>query len=65
MQHYMVMRTRYQNVIASFGPETGERIVIGAHYDHLGYGGESSLAPDQNVPHVGAMLPGFQGHQAV
>lgn len=23
----------YRNVIASFGPETGERIVVGAHYD--------------------------------
>lgn len=32
-----------------------ELIVIGAHYDHLGLGGESSLAPDQKgVPHVGA-----------
>lgn len=32
-----------------------EVIVIGAHYDHLGLGGESSLAPDQlGVPHVGA-----------
>lgn len=32
-----------------------EVIVIGAHYDHLGLGGESSLAPDQlGQPHVGA-----------
>jgi Tol biopolymer transport system component len=29
-------------------------IVIGAHYDHLGYGGRYSLAPDKRVPHVGA-----------
>lgn len=29
-------------------------IVIGAHYDHLGLGGESSLAPDDEVPHLGA-----------
>lgn len=29
-------------------------IVIGAHYDHLGYGGPNSLAPDQHTPHVGA-----------
>jgi Tol biopolymer transport system component len=29
-------------------------IVIGAHYDHLGYGGRYSLAPDKSVPHVGA-----------
>jgi hypothetical protein len=26
----------YQNVIASFGPETGPRLVIGAHYDVCG-----------------------------
>lgn len=32
-----------------------EYVVIGAHYDHLGYGGAGSLAPDQNgIPHVGA-----------
>jgi hypothetical protein len=31
-----------------------ESIVLGAHYDHLGRGGEGSLAPDQ----VGAVHPG-------
>jgi aminopeptidase YwaD len=36
------------------GRDTMRTLVIGAHYDHLGYGGESSLAPDQRVPHVGA-----------
>ena len=29
-------------------------IVIGAHYDHLGFGEHHSLAPDSHVPHVGA-----------
>jgi hypothetical protein len=29
-------------------------VVMGAHYDHLGYGGRDSLAPDQHEPHVGA-----------
>lgn len=29
-------------------------LVIGAHYDHLGYGGAHSLAPDVHTPHVGA-----------
>jgi Tol biopolymer transport system component len=29
-------------------------LVIGAHYDHLGYGGRYSLAPDSTAPHVGA-----------
>ncbi len=29
-------------------------LVIGAHYDHLGLGGRSSLAPDKREPHLGA-----------
>ena len=29
-------------------------VVIGAHYDHLGFGGASSLAPDAHEPHNGA-----------
>jgi Tol biopolymer transport system component len=29
-------------------------LVVGAHYDHLGYGGRYSLAPDSKAPHVGA-----------
>jgi Tol biopolymer transport system component len=29
-------------------------LVIGAHYDHLGMGGRSSLAPDKHEPHLGA-----------
>ena len=33
----------------------GEAVVIGAHYDHLGRGGEGSLAPEQTgVVHPGA-----------
>jgi hypothetical protein len=29
-------------------------LVVGAHYDHLGYGEHNSLAPDSHLPHVGA-----------
>ncbi len=29
-------------------------VLLGAHYDHLGHGGESSLAPGSNEPHNGA-----------
>jgi aminopeptidase YwaD len=36
------------------GRDTTRTLVIGAHYDHLGFGGESSLTPDARVPHVGA-----------
>jgi len=36
------------------GTDTSRTLVVGAHYDHLGYGGESSLAPDRSLPHLGA-----------
>lgn len=29
-------------------------ILVGAHLDHLGYGGQGSLTPDSNEPHNGA-----------
>lgn len=32
-QHWTVHGVDFQNVVASFGPETDERIVVGAHYD--------------------------------
>lgn len=32
----------------------GGSIVLGAHFDHLGFGGSSSLAPDSKEPHNGA-----------
>lgn len=33
LQEFMVLGKKYQNVIGFFGDKTGERIVIGAHYD--------------------------------
>ena len=35
-QPYSVEGTSYRNVIARFGPDTNERIVVGAHYDSAG-----------------------------
>ena len=35
-QPYQADGTTYQNVIASFGPEAGPRLVVGAHYDVCG-----------------------------
>jgi Tol biopolymer transport system component len=29
-------------------------VVVGAHYDHLGFGGHGSLAPDSHLAHLGA-----------
>ncbi len=46
-----------KNVVAALegkGPRAEETIVIGAHYDHLGRGGEGSLAPDSTEIHNGA-----------
>ncbi|MDA0832632.1 MAG: M20/M25/M40 family metallo-hydrolase [Planctomycetota bacterium] len=41
-------------VIEGNGPLADETIVIGAHYDHLGRGGEGSLTPGSNEIHNGA-----------
>ncbi len=52
-----VQRTRAttKNVIGILaGRDTARTLVMGAHYDHLGYGGSSSLAPNEHTPHVGA-----------
>ncbi len=35
-QDYLALGGTYRNVIASFGPDTPERIVVGAHYDASG-----------------------------
>ena len=42
------------NVIAYKDNNALKTIVIGAHYDHIGFGVESSLSPDLNVIHNGA-----------
>ena len=42
------------NVIAFKDNNAPKTIVIGAHYDHIGFGIESSLSPDLNVIHNGA-----------
>jgi hypothetical protein len=46
-----------RNVVAVLdgaGPLAKETVVLGAHYDHLGYGGRDSLAPGQKAIHHGA-----------
>jgi hypothetical protein len=46
-----------KNVVAVLegeGPLADETVVIGAHYDHLGAGGEGSLMPGSNEIHNGA-----------
>ena len=38
----------------SAGQRLPGAVVLGAHYDHLGFGGAGSLAPDAHEPHNGA-----------
>ncbi len=48
-------RATTNNVIGLLpGSDTTRTLVLGAHYDHLGFGGSSSLSPDSHEPHVGA-----------
>lgn len=52
-----VRRTRAltRNVMGMLrGRDSTRTLVLGAHYDHLGMGGPSSLAPNSHEPHVGA-----------
>ena len=50
-------QTELKNVLGILegeGPHADETIIIGAHYDHLGYGGPNSLAPGVHAIHPGA-----------
>ena len=38
---------------ARSGADNGT-VIVGAHYDHLGYGGPDSMAPGSTLPHSGA-----------
>jgi len=51
-QNYAVEEKQYKNVIASFGPEEGERIIVGAHYDV--YGNQDGA--DDNASGVAGIL---------
>lgn len=42
------------NVAGYLPGETDEYVVVGAHYDHLGFGGQYSLAPNMVAIHPGA-----------
>lgn len=55
----LIHRTVHQlkNVIGEIrgvGPHADEYVIVGAHYDHLGYGGAGSLAPGRRALHPGA-----------
>jgi hypothetical protein len=47
-------RAKINNIIGYLPGKTSEYVILGAHYDHLGLGNESSLAPSQ----IGQVHPG-------
>ena len=51
-------RVDAQNVVARLPGANpllaDEYVIVGAHYDHLGFGGDGSLAPDSRDVHNGA-----------
>lgn len=51
-QKYTADGNEYKNIIASFGPEDGERIIVGAHYDVY----ENYPGADDNASAVAGML---------
>ena len=53
----LIEQTReVENIVGRLGARERQpgAILLGAHYDHLGLGGESSLAPESSEPHNGA-----------
>ncbi len=52
IQRFMQDGKEYKNVICSFGPEIGERIVVGAHYDVQG----DKPGADDNASGVAGLL---------
>ena len=45
-----------ENILGRISPDKrlAGAVMLGAHYDHLGFGGENSLEPNSNEPHNGA-----------
>src|SRR6266849_6556891 len=41
-------------ILPGAGPLAREVVILGAHYDHLGYGGEGSMRPNVHAIHNGA-----------
>jgi hypothetical protein len=54
IHRYTVKCKNVIGVLEGSGPLADEFVVVGAHYDHLGYGGAGSLAPGSFEIHYGA-----------
>jgi Tol biopolymer transport system component len=44
----------YAAILPGRGALANDIVVLGAHYDHLGYGGEGSMKPNEHAIHPGA-----------
>jgi Zn-dependent M28 family amino/carboxypeptidase len=51
-QAFVVNGNQYRNVIAAFGPESSDRIVVGAHYDSYG----NSPGADDNASGIAGLI---------
>src|SRR4029077_18508744 len=56
--HVDTLRATVNNVLAYLPGKTDEYVIVGAHYDHLGYGNADSLAPSQ----IGQIHPCADDH---
>jgi Tol biopolymer transport system component len=54
VKNTFVTTSNLAGIIPGKGPLANEVVVIGAHYDHLGYGGEHSMKPNVHAIHNGA-----------
>ncbi len=52
VQTFQIERKEYKNIIASFGPEDAERVIVGAHYDVCG----DQPGADDNASAVAGLL---------
>lgn len=51
-QEYLVDGTPFENVIGSFGPASGKRVIVGAHYD----GCDTTPGADDNASGIAGLL---------
>jgi Zn-dependent M28 family amino/carboxypeptidase len=52
VQEFTVEDRAYRNIVASFGPQEGERVIVGAHYDVCGH----QPGADDNASGVAGLL---------
>ena len=58
LQEYLARGHRYKNVVASFGPEAGNALIIGAHYDVFGElpGADDNASGVAGIIELGCLL---------